>query len=68
MTLPDPKEDETRSSSCPPFPGSNESLSDAQIRMESESLIITIVFLDPLCTVSAQGHGCECACVQSEVL
>jgi hypothetical protein len=47
MTLPDPKENETRPSSCPPFPGSDESLSDAQIRMESEkSFIITSVFRD----------------------
>jgi hypothetical protein len=71
MTLPDPKENETHPSSCPPFPGSNESLSDTQIRMESErSSVITSVFCDPvfaqyrLKDMNVNVHMCRVWCVE----
>jgi len=71
MTLPDPKENETHPSSCPPFPGSDKSLSDAQIRMESErSFIITSVSHDPayaqyrLKGMDVNVHVCRVWCVK----
>jgi len=71
MTLPVPKENETRPSSCPHFPGSDESLSDAQIRMESErSFIITSVLRDSMYAqyrlkgMDVNVHVCRVWCVK----